>query len=529
MEHTLEFRGRLLRSDDRPVAAGKVDLRFDLRPTRTSSSSLWNELIRDVEVQPGGFFAVVLGRVSKLDSELFRTSPRFVSVRTVKGARIGRENAARVPVSGTVLRTAGRLDLLERRLEEAGGILERDERIDKLPGRVSRLTRLVEELQERLEVFETTSTADVLLRRIETLRSELDRLCGEDGRLRSLEDELQDIVGPDGDVVDLSERMDRLEGKAPELIEQLRAREAAAAEPVDVDELDERLQGLVGRVGGLEEAMVKAREAKPPKATVGEADLDRLGAVKRSGDTMTGGLVINRGGLEVMSGGITSRGAEVSTLEASNLVKAPKVIADAIELRGEFTVDNPHRAIQCRLVEGRQGSARRDGHLYLNTRGGGEVVVGNADESRGLEVHGSVRSSASVLAGATIALVLEASGDPVPGDVMRLVTETRRAGRVSSDADSLVLGVCVEDAGLLLGGPLSSGKVAVATQGIVQAQVDASAHPVVPGALLVASARLGHARPLGEGEVLPQGALLGKALEGLEEGQGTVLVLLSVG
>ena len=528
MEHALEFQGRLLRSDGRSVAAGRYDLRFDLRPTESSSASLWHEVVREVEVESGGGFSVILGLSSKLSAELFRSAPRFVSVRVSRGGKVGNEHGPRVPVTGTSLRNAGRLEQLERRLEEAGGILERDERIDKLPGRVSRLQRQLEELEARLTAFEAEGTADVLNGRLDEVVERLQALDGDDGRLRALQDELDDLVGPDGDVVDLNERMDRIEGSAPELIEALRVREQGPDED-DVVVLERGLEALKAEVGSLRGLLGEARAEAARGRTDVEVDPERIGAVKRSGDVMTGGLIINRGGLEVLSGGITSRGAEVTTLEARTLVKAPKVIADAVELRGELTVDSPHRAIQCRLLEGRQGSARKDGALHLNTRGGAEVVVGNAAEARGMEVHGPVRAGEAVFAGSTLGLVFEASGDPVPGDVMRVVAESGRAGRVSKDADPLVLGVAVEGAGILLGGPLSSGKVAVAVQGIVACHVDADLGAIAEGSLLVASERIGHARAIRDGEALPPGSLLGKALQSLPSGQGRVLVLLAVG
>lgn len=528
MEHALEFHGRLLRSDRRPVSPGRFDLRFDIRPTETSNASLWHEVIREVEVETGGYFDVVLGLSNRLSPELFRSSPRFVSVRVARGARVGSEHCPRVPITGACVRTAGRLANLERRLEEAGGVFERDERMDKLPGRVSRLQRQVEELQERLAHIEGTSTVEVVGARIDALQERLAALDASGGRLQALEDELEELVGPHGDVVDLNERMDRIEGRAPELIEALKERERGA-EVDDVEQLRADLDALGERLEQVQQALEEAREAVARPAPSAEVSAESIGAVRRAGDVMTGGLTINRGGLEVLSGGISSRGADVTTLEARTLVKAPKVIADALELRGELTVDNPHRAVQCRLIEGRQGSARRDGALFLNTRGGAEVVVGNEEEARGMEVHGSVRAGEAVFRGATLGLVFEASGDPVPGDVVRVVTETGRAGRVATDGDPLVLGVCVPGAGILLGGPLTSGKIAVAVQGIVSCHVDADEGAVSEGSLLVASSRIGHARVLREGEALPPGALLGKALQALDSGQGSVLVLLAVG
>ena len=219
----------------------------------------------------------------------------------------------------------------------------------------------------RLVPIEAATELNAVIRRVESLTGRLDAIDTDGGRLDSVELELEDIVGPDGDVVDLNERMDRLEGKAPDLIKNLRAREKRAPDPVDFGELKQQIDAIQSKLEALGDAVGEAQTVKPS-----EADAGALGAVKRSGDVMTGGLVINRGGLDVLSGGVTCRGAQVTPLEASNLIKAPKVLVDALELRGDLTVDSATRAMQVRFLEGRQASARRDGALHLNGRGGAD-------------------------------------------------------------------------------------------------------------------------------------------------------------
>ena len=65
-------------------------------------------------------------------------------------------------------------------------------------------------------------------------------------------------------------------------------------------------------------------------------------------------------------------------------------------LRGDFTVDSASRALQVRSIEGRQASARRDGALHLNARGGAEVVIGNDASEKGARIHGTVRADGLV-------------------------------------------------------------------------------------------------------------------------------------
>ena len=286
----------------------------------------------------------------------------------------------------------GGLDLRLEQLESALAGLDGGRNQDS----TGNLRSWLQDLTERLETLEARLGGEGSPRMLAEVMTRLDKIDGEEGRLTRVEDELEDIVGPDGDVVDLNERMDVMEGRAPELIANLRAREGQSGRE-RLERLDQSLTALRDRVGDVDRAvdalrvaLGELREAPPPTP-------EAIGALKRSGDTMSGGLTINRGGLEVVSGGITSRSAEVSTLEASNAVRTPKLVTDAVELRGDLTVDSPRRTLQVRLIEGRQGSAKKDGPLHLNTRSGGEVVVGNAEEHQGLAVHGSLRADAVVI------------------------------------------------------------------------------------------------------------------------------------
>ena len=229
----------------------------------------------------------------------------------------------------------------------------------------------------------------------------------------------------------------------------------------------------------------------------------------------------------MLSGGVTCRGAQVTTLEASNLIKAPKMLADALELRGDLTVDSATRAMQVRFLEGRQASARRDGALHLNGRGGAEVVIGKAEAAKGADVHGSVRATSLVAhAVGGVAQCFHATGNLSSGDVVRVNDTGERVVRVRKLSDARVMGVITDEPGLLLGGVARTGVVVVAVTGVVQCKVEAGSTPVKAGDLLVASAEAGHACVV---DSPAPGTILGKALAPLAKGKGVIPVLLGGG
>jgi hypothetical protein len=83
--------------------------------------------------------------------------------------------------------------------------------------------------------------------------------------------------------------------------------------------------------------------------------------------------------------------------------------------------------------------------------------------------------------------------------------------------------------GMLMGQADSeaNGTYPVALTGRVYVWADASSNPIQPGDLLTTSDNLGHAMKVADYE-RAQGAILGKAMSSLNEGQGLVLVLISL-
>ena len=125
-------------------------------------------------------------------------------------------------------------------------------------------------------------------------------------------------------------------------------------------------------------------------------------------------------------------------------------------------------------------------------------------------------------------------GAPVPGMVVAI--DPHHAGRLTVAAtpyDPLVAGVVSGaggvEPGLMMGqrGSVADGDTPVALVGRVYVLVDAAYGAVRPGDLLTTSATPGHAMRASDRE-RAEGAVLGKAMTGLESGRGLVLVLVGL-
>lgn len=98
--------------------------------------------------------------------------------------------------------------------------------------------------------------------------------------------------------------------------------------------------------------------------------------------------------------------------------------------------------------------------------------------------------------------------------------DTRVAGIISG-AGGIQPGLSLEQKGI------NSGGRKVALTGRVYVSADAGNGPIVPGDLLTTSGTPGHAMKVKNG-MRAQGAILGKAMSGLKEGRGLVLVLVTL-
>ena len=132
-----------------------------------------------------------------------------------------------------------------------------------------------------------------------------------------------------------------------------------------------------------------------------------------------------------------------------------------------------------------------------------------------------------------VASLVEVSETVEPGDVLVIDREAPRMMRRGFEAhDTGVVGVVAADAGVVLGADSSISdrsadafpyRAAVALAGVVGCKVDADYGAIWPGDLLVTSPTPGHA--MRTDAPLP-GTMVGKALEPLAEGTGTIRVLV---
>jgi hypothetical protein len=166
----------------------------------------------------------------------------------------------------------------------------------------------------------------------------------------------------------------------------------------------------------------------------------------------------------------------------------------------------------------------------------GNVGIGNLINPQAkLDVQGTTRTKVlTITGGADIAEPFPFSSANIPqGSVMvideenpgrlKLSTEpydTRVAGIVSG-ANGIRPGISLQQEGALDGGQN------VALSGRVYVLADATNAAIKPGDLLTSSSTPGHAMRVAD-HARAQGAILGKAMSGLKESKGTVLVLVTL-
>lgn len=148
-------------------------------------------------------------------------------------------------------------------------------------------------------------------------------------------------------------------------------------------------------------------------------------------------------------------------------------------------------------------------------------ITGGADFAENFDVAGAPADNADapkIEAGMVVTI------DPLnPGKLaLSVQAYDRRVAGIISGAGGVKPGMTMSQEGTL-----ADGKLPVALSGRVYCFVDASQGAIEPGDLLTTSATPGHAMKAGDA-AKAQGAILGKAMTGLKEGKGLVLVLVTL-
>ena len=169
--------------------------------------------------------------------------------------------------------------------------------------------------------------------------------------------------------------------------------------------------------------------------------------------------------------------------------------------------------------------------------GGGDFIT--AVNNEGSDTQFQVTSSGAAYSdggwngAADFAELMTTEGDPAayePGDVLVVSVEADRTAVLSSQPySSLVLGIYSENPGFVGSThPMEDQRddeIPVAVVGIVPCKISAENGAVHRGDLLVTSSTPGHAM---RADDAPAGTILGKALEPLDQGTGTIQVLVTL-
>ena len=263
--------------------------------------------------------------------------------------------------------------------------------------------------------------------------------------------------------------------------------------------------------------------------------------VSKSGDTMTGPLVVLPtnglavgGNVLVVTNGFVGIGTSNplprritnSPPHLSGLDVNGDILIEGIELdaAGALNIQGGYSNVQGADITFNGGSLGGDVYIGAGAYGTHNLIVdGNAN------VH-----SLTIIGGSDVAEPFKMSVHEIPKGSVVIIDEdnpgqlklseraydTRVAGIVSG-ANGIHPGISLSQKGALEGGEN------VALSGRVYALADASTSAIKPGDLLTTSPTPGHAMKVDDRDKA-HGAILGKAMTGLKEGRGMVLVLVSL-
>ncbi len=149
-------------------------------------------------------------------------------------------------------------------------------------------------------------------------------------------------------------------------------------------------------------------------------------------------------------------------------------------------------------------------------------ITGGADFAENFDVNVAEETEEAITTKVEAGMVV--SIDPANPGKLQLSTQA-----YDSQVAGIISGAGGVKPGMVMSqeGTLAEGKYPVALSGRVYCWVDASSGAVKPGDLLTTSATPGHAMKATD-PARAQGAIIGKAMTGLKEGKGLVLVLVTL-
>ena len=172
--------------------------------------------------------------------------------------------------------------------------------------------------------------------------------------------------------------------------------------------------------------------------------------------------------------------------------------------------------------------------------GSGIIIAENGNVGIGmypsykLDVDGHARTRVLHISGGDLAEPFIINGKPEPGMAVVIDAENPGQLRLSDKANDRLVAGCISGANGLEAGVIMYQEIEdqenafpVALSGRVYCYVDASYGAVKPGDLLTTSDTPGYLMAVSDYE-LAQGAIVGKAMDVLEEGQGLVLILVTL-
>ncbi len=184
-----------------------------------------------------------------------------------------------------------------------------------------------------------------------------------------------------------------------------------------------------------------------------------------------------------------------------------------------------------------QTGTGRAGFFQVNNAASGATALYATTNGTGYALLADGRARCDILeiaGGSDLSEGFDVSSEIEPGHVV--VIDPASAGKLTQSTtayDRKVAGVISGANGIKTGmvmgqeGTIASGKHPVALSGRVYVWCDASAGPIEPGDLLTTSDTPGHAMKAADRE-RSHGATIGKAMTGLNEGRGLVLVLVNL-